>query len=181
MKARAIEKAKASGKTKNIKRAVLPGTFDPLTNGHLDLLSRGLGIFDEVIIAVAPSHKKKPAFTLEERLALINEAIRGTKRARVEAFEGLLVDYVRRAGAQAIIRGLRAVSDFEYEFQMALMNRSLDARVETVFLMPSAEYTFLTSSMVKEVALFGGCVKGLVPRNVEAALKRKYKAIKSCK
>ncbi len=181
VKARAIEKAKASGKTKKIKRAVLPGTFDPLTNGHLDLLLRGLGIFDEVTIAVAPSHKKKPAFSLEERLELISEAIKGIKGARVEAFEGLLVDYVRQAGAGAIIRGLRAVSDFEYEFQMALMNRSLDAMVETVFLMPSAEYTFLTSSMIKEVALFGGCVKGLVPKNVEAALKRKYKAIKSCK
>ncbi|MDA8087632.1 MAG: pantetheine-phosphate adenylyltransferase [Nitrospiraceae bacterium] len=173
--------ADACVKDREIKRAVLPGTFDPLTNGHLDLLLRGLGIFDEVIIAVAPSHKKKPAFTIEERLRLINEAVKGIKRTKVEAFEGLLVDYVHRAGAGAIIRGLRAVSDFEYEFQMALMNRSLDACVETVFLMPSAEYTFLTSSMIKEVALFGGCVKGLVPENVEAALKKKYKAIKSCK
>ena len=176
-----MKRGQADGKTKEIKRAVLPGTFDPLTNGHLDILLRGLGIFDEVIIAVAPSHKKQPAFSIEERLKLIREAINGIKRARVEAFEGLLVDYVRRAGAGAIIRGLRAVSDFEYEFQMALMNRSLDAQVETVFLMPSAEYTFLTSSMIKEVAFFGGCVKGLVPENVEAALKRKYKAIKSCK
>ncbi len=166
---------------KKVNRAVLPGTYDPLTNGHLDLLLRGLGIFDEVIIAVAPSHKKKPVFTIVERLELIKEAVKGIKRTRVESFEGLLVDYVHKAEAGAIIRGLRAVSDFEYEFQMALMNRSLDSHVETVFLMPSAEYTFLTSSVIKEVALFGGCVKGLVPANVEAALKRKFKTFKNCK
>ena len=158
---------------KKVKRAVLPGTYDPFTNGHLDLLLRGLGIFDEVIIAVAPSHKKKPAFTIEERLRLIRDAVEGIKGTKVESFEGLLVDYVRQAGAGAIIRGLRAVSDFEYEFQMALMNRSLDSRVETVFLMPSAEYTFLTSSVIKEVAFYGGCVRGLVPKNVEQALKKK--------
>ncbi|MDA8389025.1 MAG: pantetheine-phosphate adenylyltransferase [Nitrospiraceae bacterium] len=155
-------------------RAVLPGSYDPFTNGHLDLLLRGLLIFDEVIIAVAPSARKKPVFTLRERIGLIKGATRGIGRTRIESFSGLLIDYVRRAGAGAIIRGLRAVSDFEYEFQMALMNRSLDAKVETVFLMPSAEYTFLTATMIKEVASFGGCVKGLVPENVERALRKKY-------
>ena len=156
-------------------RAVLPGTYDPFTNGHLDLLLRGLAIFDEVIIAVAPSSKKKPVFTLPERLKLIKDATKGIKRTRVEPFAGLLIDYVRSARAGAIIRGLRAVSDFEYEFQMALMNRSLDANVETVFLMPSAEYTFLTATMIKEVAFYGGCVKGLVPENVELALRKKFR------
>ncbi len=165
---------------RRVSRAVLPGTYDPFTNGHLDLLLRGLPIFDEVIIAVARSARKKPLFTLRERLDLISGATEGIERTRVETFGGLLIDYVRSTGAGAIIRGLRAVSDFEYEFQMALMNRSLDAQVETVFLMPSAEYTFLTASMIKEVASFGGCVHGLVPENVELALKKKYKTMK-CK
>ena len=160
-------------------RAVLPGSYDPFTNGHMDLLLRGLLIFDEVIIAVAPSTKKKPLFTLKERVGLIKEATAGVERTRVEPFSGLLVDYVRAAGAGAIIRGLRAVSDFEYEFQMALMNRSLDAKVETVFLMPSLEYTFLTASVIKEVASFGGCVSHLVPGNVERALRKKYPAGKN--
>ncbi|MDA8172594.1 MAG: pantetheine-phosphate adenylyltransferase [Nitrospiraceae bacterium] len=175
-----MKDANRSLKGRVVSRAVLPGTYDPFTNGHLDLLLRGLVIFDEVIIAVAPSTRKKPLFTLRERLGLINGATRGIERTRVETFSGLLIDYARSSGAGAIIRGLRAVSDFEYEFQMALMNRSLDARVETVFLMPSAEYTFLTASMIKEVASFGGCVRGLVPENVERALKKKYKTM-NCK
>ena len=155
------------------RRAVLPGSYDPFTNGHMDLLMRGLLIFDEVIIAVAPSTRKRPLFTLKERIGLIKEATAGIERAWVEPFTGLLVDYVRGVRAGAIIRGLRAVSDFEYEFQMALMNRSLDAGVETVFMMPSLEYTFLTASMIKEVASFGGCVSHLVPENVERALRKK--------
>lgn len=162
-------------KMKKINRAVLPGTFDPFTNGHLDLIQRGLVIFDEIIIAVAPSHRKKPLFTLRERLRMIAEATRHVEKVKVESFNGLLIDYVRSREAAAVIRGLRAVSDFEYEMQMALMNRRLSANVETVFMMPSEEYTFLTASLIKEVAFFGGNLKGLVPENVEDALKKKFR------
>ncbi|MDA8168742.1 MAG: pantetheine-phosphate adenylyltransferase [Nitrospiraceae bacterium] len=158
-----------------MKRAVLPGTFDPFTNGHFDILLRGLRIFDEVIIAVAPNPKKQPTFTIEERIELIREATKDIGNIKVEPFSGLLVEYVKSKRASAVIRGLRAVSDFEYEFQMALMNRSLDAEVETVFLTPSLEYTFLTATIIKEVASYGGCVTGLVPENVERALKAKFK------
>lgn len=159
------------------KIAIYPGTFDPLTNGHLDLVERALRIFDEVIIAVAPSQRKQPLFTIEERLKLIRDAIKGVERVKVEAFNGLLVEYVNRKKGVAILRGLRAVSDFEYELQMAHMNRRLDTNVETVFMMPSEEYSFLTSSMVKEVASLGGSVKGLVPEEVEIALKEKFKIV----
>jgi pantetheine-phosphate adenylyltransferase len=157
------------------KIAIYPGTFDPITNGHIDLIKRTLKIFNEVIIAVAPSQKKVPLFTTEERLALIKQSIRNLKGARTEAFSSLLVDYARRRKSVAIIRGLRAVSDFEYELLMALMNRRLNASIETVFMMPSQEYTFLSSTMVKEVASFGGSLKGLVPRAVEKLLKKKFK------
>lgn len=157
--------------------AIYPGTFDPLTNGHLDLVKRGVRIFDEVIIAVAPNPKKQPLFTLDERLRLIRDSIMDIKNVRVEAFNGLLVDYVESRKAVAIIRGLRAVSDFEYELQIALMNRRLNPKVETVFMMPSEEYSFLTSSLVKEVSSFGGSVKGLVPEVVESALQEKFKII----
>ncbi len=155
--------------------AIYPGTFDPLTNGHIDLVKRSLKIFDEVIIAVAPSRKKEPLFTLDERLALISGAIKKLKGARVDVFSDLLVDYARARRSVAIIRGLRAVSDFEYELQMALMNRRLDADIETVFMMPSEEHTFLSSTIVKEVASYGGSVQGLVPAVVERALKQKFK------
>lgn len=155
--------------------AVYPGTFDPFTAAHLDIVKRGIRIFDEIIVAVAPSEKKQPLFSLEERLSMIRESIKGIDCIRVEAFKGLLVDYVREKKGIAIIRGLRAVSDFEYELQMALMNRRLDTEIETVFLMPSEEYSFLTSTMVKEVASFGGSVRGLVPEVVEKALKEKFK------
>jgi pantetheine-phosphate adenylyltransferase len=157
------------------KIAIYPGTFDPITNGHIDLIKRTLKIFNEVIIAVAPSQKKVPLFTTEERLALIKQSIRNLKGARTEAFSSLLVDYARRRKSVAIIRGLRAVSDFEYELLMALMNRRLNASIETVFMMPSQEYTFLSSTMVKEVASFGGSLKGLVPGAVEKLLKKKFK------
>lgn len=157
--------------------AIYPGTFDPITNGHLDLLRRGIRIFDEVIIAVAPNPKKQPLFALDERLRLIRESINGIGNVKVEAFNGLLVDYAASKGAIAIIRGLRAVSDFEYELQIALMNRRLNADIETVFMMPSEEYSFLTSSLVKEVSSFGGSVKGLVPEVVERALQEKFKII----
>jgi len=155
--------------------AIYPGTFDPITNGHLDLIKRALRTFDEVIVAVAPSLKKQPLFTLEERLRLIHLAVRGLKRAKVDSFNSLLVDYVRKKKGIAILRGLRAISDFEYEFQLAHMNRRLNTNIETVFLMPSEEYGYLTSSLVKEVSSFGGSVKGLVPDDVEKALKDKFK------
>lgn len=157
--------------------AVYPGTFDPITNGHLDLVKRGVRIFDEVIIAVAPNPKKQPLFTLDERLRLIRESIIDMENVKVEAFNGLLVDYVESKKAVAIIRGLRAVSDFEYELQIALMNRRLNSMIETVFMMPSEEFSFLTSSLVKEVSSFGGSVKGLVPEVVEIALHEKFKII----
>ena len=157
-----------------MKLAIYPGTFDPITNGHLDLIERGLRIFDELIIAVAPSPKKQPLFSLEERLALIGESVKECKNTRVEAFDGLLVDYVNERTGIAIIRGLRAVSDFEYELQMALMNRRLDMNIETAFMMPSEEYSFLTSTIVKEVASFGGSIRGLVPEVVEKALRKKF-------
>lgn len=160
-----------------MRRGIYPGTFDPITNGHLDLVQRGLRIFDEIIIAVAPSPKKQPLFTLEERLKMIRESVKGYKNVGVEAFNGLLVEYAKSRGDAAIIRGLRAVSDFEYELQMALMNRRLDTSVETVFMMPSEEYSFLTSTIVKEAASFGGSVRGLVPEVVERALNEKFKVI----
>jgi pantetheine-phosphate adenylyltransferase len=155
--------------------AIYPGTFDPITNGHLDLIKRALRTFDEVIIAVAPSLKKQPLFPLEERLRLIHSAVKGLKRTKVDFFNSLLVDYVRKKKGNAILRGLRAISDFEYEFQLAHMNRRLNTNIETVFMMPSEEYSYLTSSLVKEVASFGGSVEGLVPVEVEKALKEKFK------
>jgi pantetheine-phosphate adenylyltransferase len=158
-----------------MKLAIYPGTFDPVTNGHLDLVKRGLMIFDELIIAVAHNPGKKPLFSLEERLALIEVSVRKYCGVRVEAFNGLLVDYVKGKGGIAIIRGLRAVSDFEYELQMALMNRRLAGDLETVFMMPSQEFSYLTSTIVKEAASLGGQVKGLVPEVVEKALKDKFK------
>lgn len=158
-----------------MKRAICPGTFDPVTNGHLDIISRGLRIFDEIIIAVAENPKKKPLFSVKERVELIRKSIKGLKNVRVEPFHGLLVDYVKSKNGVAIIRGLRAVSDFEYELQMALMNRRLDTGIETVFMMPSEEFSFLTSTVVKEVSSFGGSVTRLVPEAAEAALKKKFR------
>lgn len=159
------------------KIAVYPGTFDPFTAAHLDIVKRGLRIFDEVIIAVAPSQRKQPLFNLKERLTLIRKSIKGLNNVKVEAFNGLLADYVKEKKGLAIIRGLRAVSDFEYELQMALMNRRLNSEIETVFMMPSEKYSYLTSTMVKEVASFGGSVKGLVPAEVEIALREKFKIV----
>jgi pantetheine-phosphate adenylyltransferase len=155
------------------KLAVYPGSFDPITNGHLDLLDRALKIFDRVIIAIAANPSKKPLFTIEERLELINASVeQHPQRHRVNAdvFPGLLVDYVKKMQAHAIIRGLRAVSDFEYEFQMALMNRKLSSDVETLFLMTGLRWIYISSRLIKEVATSGGCVQGLVPEAVERKL-----------
>lgn len=157
------------------KIAIYPGTFDPITNGHVDLVERGLRIFDEIIIAITTAQKKQPLFTIRERLNLIKAAVKDFKNVRVESFDGLLVEYVKSRNGIAVIRGLRAVSDFEYELQMALMNRRLDLKIETVFMMPSEEYSFLTSTMVKEVVSFGGSVNGLVPEIVGKALRSKFK------
>lgn len=157
------------------KIAIYPGTFDPITNGHVDLIQRGLRIFDQIIVAVAMNPKKTSLFTVEERVRMAEEAIKGLGNVKVEPFDGLLMDYARGKGASAIIRGLRAVSDFEYELQMALMNRRLDSEIETVFMMPSEEYSYLTSSIVKEVASLNGSTKGLVPEIVEKEFRKKFK------
>lgn len=154
--------------------AVYPGTFDPLTYGHMSLIKRGLKIFDTVVLAVAKSTPKKTCFTLEERVAMASEAFAGEPRILVEPFDGLLVDYVVHRGAGAILRGLRAVSDFEYEFQMALMNRRLSREVQTVFLMTDYKWMYLSSTIVKEVALRGGNVRGLVPEAVSQRLAQKH-------
>ena len=158
-----------------MKIGVYPGTFDPITNGHIDIIRRSLQIFDKVIVAVAPNPKKKPIFDIHERVEMIQEATRDIPNVQIEIFEGLLADYMKRKGAHAIIRGLRAVSDFEHEFMMALMNRKLDSEAETVFLMPSEEYSYLTSSAIKEVASYGGVVKDLVPPIVARRLQEHFK------
>ncbi len=156
------------------KTAVYPGSFDPITFGHMDIINRALKIFDEVVIAIARNDKKSPMFSVEERLDLIKAALAGNDRVRIDTFDGLLVDYVRKIKAQAIIRGLRAISDFEYELQMAQINRSISKDVETVFLMTSVFYSFLSSSIVKEVSSLNGPVDGLVPPVVKKALDAKF-------
>jgi pantetheine-phosphate adenylyltransferase len=153
--------------------AVFPGSFDPITNGHIDIVDRALKVFDEVIISILVNAEKKPLFSAEERLGLIRDAFRGEQRVRGDTFSGLLVDYAMRVGASVIIRGLRAISDFEYEFQMALMNRRLNPRIETVFLMAPEGFSYLSSRLVKEVFDLGGDVRGLVPPVVERRLREK--------
>ncbi len=158
-----------------MKIGVYPGTFDPITNGHIDVIKRALKIFDELIVAVAiSSYKKLPIFSIEERLNFIRESVGDLENLRIEPFDGLLVKFVKQKGAVAIIRGLRAVSDYEFEMQLAHANRKLYREIETVFLMPSEEFSFLSSSLVKEIAYFGGSVKNLVPPVVEKALKQKF-------
>ena len=157
------------------KRAVYPGMFDPVHNGHLDVMQRGLQIFDELIVAVVANPSKEPLFPVKERLEMIDEATTPLhSNFRIVAFDGLLIDLVARERADCIVRGIRAVSDFEYEFQMALMNRKLKATVETVFLMPHEKYTYISSRLIKEVASFGTSVAGLVPPIVEKRLAEKF-------
>ncbi len=153
--------------------AVYPGSFDPITKGHEDLIRRSLEFVDQLIVAVAVNVAKQPLFSLDERVALIKQAV-PDKRVEVQSFEGLLAEFGKKVGASVIIRGLRAVSDFEYEFQMALMNRNLAPKIETVFLVPAFDLTFVSSSLVREVARFGGDVSPLVDPGVQKALKRKF-------
>ena len=149
--------------------AIYPGSFDPLTNGHLSLIQRGMEMFDRLVVAIVVNPKKTPLFNMEERRQLIREAV-PDERVEVDHFEGLLVEYARRRGINVLLRGLRAVSDFDYEFQMANMNRKLAPKVETVFMMTGEDYFYISSQLVREVAGYGGSVKGLVPPNVLAKM-----------
>jgi pantetheine-phosphate adenylyltransferase len=158
-----------------MRKGIYPGSFDPITNGHLDVLARAANLFDEVIVAVAEDNQKESLFTVPERVAMLEETARELKlpNVSVSPFSGLLVEFARNQGASAVVRGLRAVSDFEFEFQMALMNRKLDAKVETIFLTPREELTYISSRIVKEIARLGGNVQQFVPAGVALALKRK--------
>ena len=151
--------------------AVYPGSFDPVTHGHLDIIRRGSRLFDRIVVAILRNPEKKALFSLEERRRILVNATAGIPNVTVDSFDGLLVDYAHRRGARVIVRGLRALSDFEYEFQMALMNRRLDSSIETVFMMPSETYSYLSSRLVKEVVRLGGSVAGLVPPEVERRLR----------
>ncbi len=155
--------------------AIYPGSFDPLTNGHLSLIQRGLKIFDGLVVAVAHNPDKRPLFTPEERMELIRQAVGDDRRVEVDSFDGLLVDYAKKRGVHTVLRGLRAVSDFEYEFQLANMNRKLDPEFDSVFVMTGEDYYFVSAKLVREVARFGGDVSALVPPNVFTALQRKFK------
>jgi pantetheine-phosphate adenylyltransferase len=153
-----------------MRTVIYPGSFDPLTNGHLDVIQRAAKLFDRVIVAVARNEGKQPLFPLRERLDLVARSVKHLPNVKADSFDGLLVNYVEERSAQAIIRGLRAVSDFEFEFQLALMNRKLNERIETIFMMPKDTYTFLSSRIVKEIARLGGDVSSFVPPRVEKAL-----------
>ena len=153
--------------------AVYPGSFDPLTNGHVDIIQRGARLFDRIIVSILVNAGKAPLFSVDERRRHIHDVFAGEPNVEVDTFDGLLVDYVARRGAQVIVRGLRAVSDFEFEFQMALMNRRLNDRIETVFMMPAEQYTYISSRLIKEVFALGGRVNGLVPELVEERLREK--------
>ena len=153
--------------------AVYPGSFDPLTNGHVDIISRGARLFDRIIVAILVNAEKSPLFTMDERVEITRSVFKTHRNVEVDTFDGLLVDYVERRDAQVIVRGLRAVSDFEFEFQMALMNRRLKPKIETVFMMPAEQYTYISSRLIKEVFSLGGRVEGLVPELVEQRLRGK--------
>src|SRR5262245_21473096 len=153
--------------------AVYPGSFDPLTNGHVDIILRGARLFDRIVVAILVNAEKAPLFSMAERVEIAREVFRDQPKVEVDTFDGLLVDYVERRGAHVIVRGLRAVSDFEFEFQMALMNQRLNAKIDTVFMMPAAQYTYISSRLIKEVFKLGGRVEGLVPDMVETRLREK--------
>ncbi len=155
--------------------AIYPGSFDPLTLGHVDIMQRGSSLFDKIIVGVLKNVDKEPLFTVDERLAMIRDTFRGQDNVEADAFSGLLVDYAASRKATTIVRGVRAISDFEYEFQMALMNRRLAPTIETVFMMPAEEYSYVSSRLVKEVARLGGNIAGLVPKRVE---KRLYERVR---
>lgn len=159
--------------------AIYPGTFDPLTNGHVDIVNRGLKVFDKVIVAILHNRKKTPLFSVDERLHLIRNTFKDNPRVEVDHFYGLIVDYAVKKNAQAILRGMRAVSDFESEFQIAMFNRRLNRDIQTVFLMTGMRWVFISSTGVKELASFGGDVKGLVPPEIEEKLKEKFKSNRS--
>ncbi|MBI2651156.1 pantetheine-phosphate adenylyltransferase [Candidatus Woesearchaeota archaeon] len=157
-----------------MRAAVYPGSFDPVTNGHLDVIERALKIFDKIIVAVGDNPGKKPLFSTQERIEMLKESTKGMKNVEVDSFLGLLLDYVKKKNSKVIIRGLRAVSDFDFEFQRALLNRVADGDIETVFIMTKENYVYLNSSIVKEIAMFHGRVNGLVPKIVEEKLREKF-------
>ncbi|MGE0406835.1 MAG: pantetheine-phosphate adenylyltransferase [Candidatus Korobacteraceae bacterium] len=158
--------------------AIYPGSFDPLTNGHLDLIDRGSRIFGELVVAILHNPEKNPMFTVEERREMLEEAAASYSNVRIDTFEGLLVEYAERSNARIILRGIRAVSDYEYELQMALMNRKLSPRIETVFMMPAEAYSYVSSRLVKEIMQLGGSVHGLIPDLVEKRLQSKVRTPK---
>ena len=155
--------------------AIYPGTFDPVTNGHIDIIKRALKLFNKLIVAVAHNPQKSPMFTQEERVSFIRKATRGWKNLEIDSFDDLLINYARKKGANVIIRGLRAISDFDFELQMGLMNRTLDKSLETIFMIPSEEYSFLSSKIIKEIASFNGEIGDHVPSSVAKGLKKKFK------
>src|SRR5262245_45064033 len=158
--------------------AVFPGSFDPLTNGHVDIITRGARLFDRIVVAILVNAEKSPLFTTQERVDIARAVFGSQPNVEVDTFNGLLVDYVERRKAQVIVRGLRAISDFEYEFQMALMNQRLNGRIETVFMMPAEQYTYTSSRLIKEVFSLGGRVHGLVPELVEQRLREKVTGVR---